>query len=46
MQKYQFLKCNRSVNNYQMHSPAINITINWETNSEIPVINRFTKEDT
>ena len=43
MQKYQFLKCNRSVNNYQIHSPAVNITINWETNSEI--INKFTKAD-
>ena len=44
MQKYQFLKSNRSVNNYQIHSPAVNITINLETNSEI--INSFTKEDT
>ena len=44
MQKYQFLKCNQSVNNYQIYSPAINIIINWETNSEI--INKFTKEDT
>ena len=38
MKKYQFLKCNRRVNNYQIHSPPVNITINWE------IINNFTKE--
>ena len=39
MQKYQFLKYNRRVNNYQRHSPPVNITINWE------IINKFTIEE-